>query len=503
MPSFFFDYKRKLRTASWSKAAVIQIAFGLGFGLIFVLAIQKVSPLIVFGILIAILFSYVSFRRPEIALLGILIATSSIIFEDNLPLISLGGLSLHIPDIILLSLFGFIVLRWLTGSGYKIVRTPLDWPLLIFFTVTVISTVLAIMSSTVESEDGRRWLRIMAYYLTFFVVTNLIKNQRQITLLLNGVFIMATGIAVAMVLQYVLGNSVNLIPGRVESLITQNSIYSDVTRILPPGWSIVLLSLITIFCVSIVGGKRKFTILTTIQCALMALALILTFLRSYWAAIIFVWLILGIIIREKERKKFFTWVAMATASGAVILLIAALDTNSRMATLIGASTERLGTIGSSGTYAGQDGPLNWRKIENEYALAAILDHPLIGLGMGARYRPWDPRLDQRGAQMTGYDFRKHIHNGYFWVMLDMGALGFVSLMWLSVAFLWRGFRNWRKIVDEKMRAVMLGFCLVYVAVLIASVANSPFVQWRWTPVIGIMMGLNEVILRNYKRNEAS
>jgi hypothetical protein len=46
-----------------------------------------------------------------------------------------------------------------------------------------------------------------------------------------------------------------------------------------------------------------------------------------------------------------------------------------------------------------------------------------------------------------------------------------------------------------MRAVMLGFSLVYLAVLIAAVANSTFMQWRWTPVIGIIMGINEVILR--------
>jgi hypothetical protein len=45
-----------------------------------------------------------------------------------------------------------------------------------------------------------------------------------------------------------------------------------------------------------------------------------------------------------------------------------------------------------------------------------------------------------------------------------------------------------------MRGVVLGFTLVYLAVLIAAVANSSFMQWRWTPVIGIIMGINEVIL---------
>ncbi len=49
---------------------------------------------------------------------------------------------------------------------------------------------------------------------------------------------------------------------------------------------------------------------------------------------------------------------------------------------------------------------------------------------------------------------------------------------------------------------MLGFTLVYLAVLIAAVANSTFMQWRWTPVIGIIMGINEVILMKFRQEES-
>lgn len=68
-------------------------------------------------------------------------------------------------------------------------------------------------------------------------------------------------------------------------------------------------------------------------------------------------------------------------------------------------------------------------------------------------------------------------------------------MWLSLAFLMRGFKYWWNIVNDRMRGVVLGFTLVYLAVLIAAVANSTFTRWYWTPVIGIIMGINEVILR--------
>jgi hypothetical protein len=54
-----------------------------------------------------------------------------------------------------------------------------------------------------------------------------------------------------------------------------------------------------------------------------------------------------------------------------------------------------------------------------------------------------------------------------------------------------------------LRGVVLGFTLVYLAILIAATVNSTFVQWRWTPVIGIIMGINEVILLKFGQEESS
>jgi hypothetical protein len=53
-----------------------------------------------------------------------------------------------------------------------------------------------------------------------------------------------------------------------------------------------------------------------------------------------------------------------------------------------------------------------------------------------------------------------------------------------------------------MRGVVLGFTLVYLAVLIAAVVNSTFTRWYWTPVIGIIMGINEVILRKFRQEDS-
>ena len=87
-------------------------------------------------------------KRPDVALLGILIATSSIIFENRLPLIPIGIGSLHIPDFILLELLAVIIVRGLVASDFKIIRTSLDWPLLAFYVVALFSTFMAISQSS-------------------------------------------------------------------------------------------------------------------------------------------------------------------------------------------------------------------------------------------------------------------------------------------------------------------------------------------------------------------
>jgi len=472
---------------------LFQLLVGCSIGLIFGIAGFWFAPLLVLGTLAA---AYAALKWPEIALLGILIATASIVFEDQLPVLTVGSISLHISDLLLLGSLGLIAGRRLVQPEFRIVRTPLDRPLLIFYGVTLLATLIAILQSSVEVKDALRGTRVLSYYLTFFIVTNLVRERRQLNFLLNSIFFLATIVAAAMVVQFVLGESVTFLPGRVETLETQGVVFEDITRIAPPGWSIVLVSFVTILCILVLEKFKLLGSLKFLQCGLLGMALLVTALRSYWAVLIMVIFLMIYLFRGVYRRRLIGWGVLAISSAAIILLVLYFsDPNSRASRLVGASMDRLGTLANSGTFQGQDSSLNWRMIENRYAISTIASHPLIGLGMGAQFRPWDSRLDPADPRVSGYDFRKQIHNGHLWILLQSGLLGYLSLMWLSLAFLMRGFRYWRSIANARMRGVVLGFTLVYLAVLIAAVANSTFMQWRWTPVIGIMMGINEVILR--------
>jgi len=429
-------------------------------------------------------------KRPEIALLGILVCTSSIVFENTLPLIPIGVGSLHIPDLILLMLFGLIVLRWLIEPDFKLVRTPLDWPLLGFYGVSLLSTTIAIFRSSVEFEIARRVIRIASYYLTFFVVTNLVREDRQLRLLVRGMFLLASIVAGAMVVQFVLGTSLPFLPGSVYTLLTAGKSYREVTRIIPPGQALVLASFITTACLLILEKFSLASMLRFLQWGLLGGALVLTFLRSYWAVTGVLLVLLALLVKGQSRRRLVGWGLVVVFLIAVTVLAVLCKPESRAADLIKASFERLATLGSKETLG--ESSLQWRYVENEYAIRQIISHPFLGLGMGSRYRPFDPRIDYWGMN---WDARRFIHNGHLWVLLRTGVLGYLFLMWLSITFLTRGFKYWRFISDHQMKGTVLGFTLVYLGLLIAAVVNCIFASWSWTPVIGIMMGVNEVALR--------
>jgi len=66
---------------------------------------------------------------------------------------------------------------------------------------------------------------------------------------------------------------------------------------------------------------------------------------------------------------------------------------------------------------------------------------------------------------------------------------------LSVLYLARGLRYWRSVGEVELRVAVLGFTLTYVVVLLGSVVNPNVVTWYWTPVLGVMMGFNEAVIK--------
>lgn len=477
-----------------------QLVIASGAGLLLGLASFLVSPLLVFGGLAGILLILAVLKRPELALLGMLIISSTILGEENVPVIRLG-FSIYISDIILFGLLGLIALRWIVEPDFKLIRTPLDGPLLGFYGLALLSTFIGVFQSTLTIKDIIDEVRYTAYYLSFFVVTNLVREKRQHILLLRGIFFLATLTGVAMIAQFAVGDSIHILPGRVEDLTTEGRNFSDVTRILPPGVSLVIVTFAALTAIQVINKFKLGAVWKFFQWGVAGVGVILTFTRSYWVAVGLTLLLLGYIVRDQDRQRLIKWGVALLFLLVIAVVFSLSNPKSEVAELVTASFNRFSSIFSDDTYVAgtETSTLRWRDFEYKYAIPQIISHPLLGLGLGAEYRPFVPGIDFEG----GYNGQKFIHNAHLWIMLKSGILGYLCVIWLSVTFMVRGLKYWRHIPDLEIRGSVLGFTLLYPGLLVAAITFYIFSEWIWIPVIGIMIGSNEVALRLLAKQQNS
>lgn len=475
--------------------SLIYISASIGIGLFLGVASLLLSPLWVIVGLIGIGSAFVILKRPEVGLLAILAMTSTILFEDRLPLIPIGIGSLNIPDVPLLVLLALIIIRCIAEPKFRFIHTPLDLPLLIFVGMALLSTVAAMSTSSLPVKEALRGFRLISYYLTFFIVTNLVRREKQVLLLVGGMVLFATIVAAAMMAQFVIGTSFNLFPGRVETLVTQGITYGSVTRVLPPGQSLIMFGFIILWVSLAIDNSRLRSIVRFLQAGLVSLAVILTFNRSFYVLGGLALAGLAWLLRAQDKRRLLLWSALAALLGAFVLALALVQSVPQIEGLVQGTLARISTFTSIDTL--QEGSLNFRYIENSYAIPQIASHPFIGLGLRAAYRPLDLRLDYY-SQSQLISFRSYIHNGHFWVLMDSGWLGYLGLIWFSITFILRGLKKWSSIPNTRMRAIMLACVLTAVGVPVVNIVNPIYMNWIWIPVLGIIMGTGETILRLYQ-----
>ncbi len=446
--------------------------------------------LLIMGIAGAI-YVFISWLWPEVALLGIVLFTSTIFDEAAFPSIPIGVGHLIIADVLLFVLFAIIFIRVLTRSTSYLVHTPLDIPLLGFYITAVISTAVGIyMDRTSLSASLGTW-RVLNYLLLFFIVTNLVRTERQLRSLYNGFIVLSVFVAVAMIAQYLLGSSVQIIPGRVETLNTAGRLSYGITRVLPPGQSLVMIAFICLVIQMLFDRISSRFLSYVILLGTVGFAVLLTFNRSFWVSIYISLMLVGLLISFRERVKFGALLFGAAFVLAIVLTQFSGIAGGKVERFVNGMTNRLVTLITPETT--QERSVEYRTIENDYALAKIPENPIIGLGIGASYRPEDARISSTNTT--------YIHNGHLWIMLMTGLVGYSFFAWLIIGFLRRGFKKWKHIPDSFQNGFVLAFCSTMVGLLFVLLVNPFIVDNYWNPIIGIMMGMNEVSYRlNFNNN---
>ncbi|MHC1696763.1 MAG: O-antigen ligase family protein [Geobacteraceae bacterium] len=440
----------------------------------------NIALLMVGGLLILA----VTATRPEIGILSIVVLISSIVFGESLGLIPIGIGSLHIADVMLLYMLFLIIRRHFGHEDLIFISTPLDKWLVLFMVTVIISALLSILHYGVDFNDVMRQVRHLTYYLIFFIVTNLITTKEQMVFVIRGLLAISVVVAITMVLQAIVGESVQLMPGRVEAAMTFGRAY-DATRILPPGQTLLFVMFITSFCFLCLRSEKNslqsgyFYVLTALS-----VGILLTYNRNYWVAAIFCLAILLMMLPFKGKKKLIAVVVLLVMiSGMGILLFDERDSKFNQTVL--SISDRFTSL-FTGKELIKSRSLEIRRLENKYALAKIAEHPVLGIGLGNTYRP----IFWKNDTLTYY-----MENGYYWILTDMGIPGLLFFMMFYLRFLVRAFRNRTAIRDDYLRAALTGFMLSGVGILPMVIVNPIFMQWFSIVVISLCIGLSENIIR--------
>lgn len=461
-------------------------------GIILGAAIVFISPWLTLAMMILFILFFLILKMPELGILGIILLTSTLLSSESNLGIYVGIGHIYLTDILLLTLLASIGIRGLAEPDFKLIHTPLDISLLAFVCIAFISTISAILYSSLTLQQSLGEVRNIANYLTFFAITNLLRTKKQVNILTGGLVVFASLVAIAMIIQYALGASTPLFPGRVEVLSTEGVNFSDVTRIIPPGYSLVFIMFIFLSVIQCCDEFNIQHLWLVVPWLLTGMGVVLTFKRHFWAAAIVIFFLLLYLSKKSELKRIAGWAVSISITLAIALFAGITMIGQPAKDLLDSSIIRLASLTNPGTYLDTNSSLRWRDFEYKYAIPQIIDHPVLGLGLGAQYRPFVSHRDH-----AEYDGRGFIHNGHIWVMVKTGLLGYLAILCVMISFVYRGLRYWKTLSTTGAMAAVLGFTLAYIGMLIGSIVEPMIIEWRWTALLAVLMGLNEVIIRLY------
>lgn len=461
-------------------------------GILIALAVLFIKPILVVAFVGALLGAVVVIYYPELGFIVILILLSSVLGEEQVPTIDIG-LQIYISDIVFVFLLAIMVIRLLVDPDFHLEKNAMILPVLAFWGFALLSTIMHIANDSIIIGDGIQEMRIITYYLLLIPFIYLIREKKQLDRFLSALFLLATITATANLSQYILGDRITFLTGRVETFA------DGVVRITDnPGEGLITTTFI-VLTVRLFLSQFKFNnFFHFIQWAIIGAAMLVSFNRTHWGVAALSFVITFFMTNPEQRKKTLTWGLYLLWLIPLALLPALFFRDTPYAELVQAAIARLGTLFSSTAYIDPtESTIMWRNFEYHYGLPQIAKHPFFGLGMGAQYRPFISQIDGWGNMGPNYT-----HNGHLWIAMKGGLLSWISLMIFMVMFIVDGFKKWRKIQDPDKQSLALGFTLVAVSIIVASILHPIIITFFWTPLLGIIFAINHVLFKLYSEEVA-
>lgn len=447
---------------AWALISIGLIAF-----LVMLLFVGASAALLPWWFLIALsaapIFLVIAWRLPEVALVLLVAVSFGLVPDFLLPRIPLAGGALRAEDLGLFGLFFLLVLRRIGSihESYKMIAVAFR-PIFLIFLLVGISSFLAVIYKTAGVKDIFNELRNYAYWLYLPLAALAIDSDERFDRFLKMIFALALLIAAAMLIQSTTGFRLTT-RGQFAELWTVTDTVAGITRSTTPGMFVMGAALLWLLA-AYAYGEIKFGFWYVSAVLLLIAGVIVGFGRGFWASIAIGFVILGFVRFSRGYAK--TLIVLSVALFASSLIAVALKPE-----LVTAVAKRVTSVSDEferGTSVAR------RKIENQYAMSAFENSPIIGVGIGGRYKPF-------GTDSVSWEAEsRYIHNTFLHAAAKFGLPGFLIVLSSILYYLSRCWNGFRYVASSKALSYSC-FWVIFSAGFVTA-----FTQPNWMTSTGVL-----------------
>lgn len=408
--------KIPVRSVGLQIQPVIFIGVIVFLSLFFGISAAILPPLVLIALIFLPLLILVTWTYPALALLILIAVLYGVIPPSLVPNIPLGGGKLQANDLALACLFVVVVLRSTKAWPEIISRIkPLRIPLGLLFFLFLFSLIFSFGYFHTPTKHVFAEIRNFLYWLLLPTVVAIVALDRsRYYFILNGIVVIGYIISFALLFQHLTGIDV-LGSGRVEQLVTLDKT-SDVIRTTSPGIYLIVLSIYLILARWLSGQMSP--VLAGLACAPLLLGVLVTFGRGVWLASATCLVLLAASIGRKAFLRLILVGGLALPMFSIGLMTLKPETGQAIFDRVFSVAKEVQS-GSS---------VEWRYLENKYAIDHLMSNPIVGVGIGGFAHPkFHPMMDD--------DLLRYVHNGYLYLAVKIGVLGLLVpiIIILSVA----------------------------------------------------------------------
>jgi O-antigen ligase len=407
------------------------------------LLIAKASTGIAFAVVGAVIVGIVSFVNAEIALyiliISMLLGPQFIVGEPT-PLPGRGRpITLRMDDLLLV----IIGLSWFLRTAIRkelglFLKTPLNRPIMYYFVVCIISTLLGYMMGRVKGLAGFFFvLKYFEYFIIYFLAVNQLTEKKQIERLLFTMLTVCFIVCLIAIYQIPSGGRVS---APFEGEIGEPNTFG--------GYLVLMLSIV--LGLLLTYGSKKQKILLGILSFFITLTLAATLSRASWLAL--VPMVMTLLYFSKRKLPIIATLIIIVIISPFIL---PKSVKERVAfTFTQPKETGQVTVGNVRLDTSTSGRLeSWKNVLEE----DFYKHPVLGYGV------------------TGYHF---LDAQYPRVLAETGLLGFLTFFILLFSIYMNALHTYRDTTDSLFSGLSLGYIAGFAAMLTHSIGANSFVIVR-------------------------